>query len=341
MEIENKGNAPQRIEYIDIMKGLAIFYVVMGHVLAWTYRDWNSAVNNNFLGTIAWNIIYSFHMPLFMFISGLVAFNPSKKYSVGHVFKRIVQYLVPFVLVGTILFFYRKDPAGIANYWYLRALAEYVIVLYIVETIFSLININVYIKYIYEAVLYVFLFGLVIKLLPDNSILDEIICKKHLNLNIYFILGWYIRRNTWIQKCILDKDWILPVCLIVLFVYVVFDIYKQTLLTFSGVFATYAIARLLVGSQISNKIMLWGKHTLDIYILHFFFLFSAPCIGDFFLTINHLPTAIVLQFTYAIVVSMFNLFICIALSKIIRKNDILSFIFFGKLDLITNYLYRK
>ena len=55
-----------RIDYIDRLKGMAIFLVVIGHV----YR---MAFNQGEDITYKW--ISSFHMPLFMFLSGLVAYS--------------------------------------------------------------------------------------------------------------------------------------------------------------------------------------------------------------------------------------------------------------------------
>lgn len=46
----------QRIEWIDIAKGLGIILVIAGHTIALRYSSW----------------LYAFHMPLFFFLSGLV-----------------------------------------------------------------------------------------------------------------------------------------------------------------------------------------------------------------------------------------------------------------------------
>ena len=46
----------------DFLRGIAIFLVVLGHTIQWMDPDWKH--NLLFIG------IYSFHMPLFMFISG-------------------------------------------------------------------------------------------------------------------------------------------------------------------------------------------------------------------------------------------------------------------------------
>lgn len=53
----------KRIAFIDQLKGIAIFLVVLGHLVG------HNAGRDNFL----WTFIYSFHMPLFMFISGYLA----------------------------------------------------------------------------------------------------------------------------------------------------------------------------------------------------------------------------------------------------------------------------
>ena len=52
----------ERKKYIDILKGIGIFYVILGHV-----------THTSFL----FRYIYSFHMPLFFFISGML-FVPFK-----------------------------------------------------------------------------------------------------------------------------------------------------------------------------------------------------------------------------------------------------------------------
>ena len=48
----------KRIEYIDIARGIGILLVVMGH------NDFGA------ISPFAYKVIYSFHMPLFFFLSG-------------------------------------------------------------------------------------------------------------------------------------------------------------------------------------------------------------------------------------------------------------------------------
>lgn len=61
---------PVRDTRIDTIKGLLIILVVFGHLL--------EQFLNNRVNIIAYNLIYSFHMPLFIIISGYF-FNPGQK----------------------------------------------------------------------------------------------------------------------------------------------------------------------------------------------------------------------------------------------------------------------
>lgn len=82
----------KRIEWIDLCKGLGIFLVVIGHTsiaqISQTLYDW----------------IYSFHMPMFYMLSGMV-FNPVK-YSSFRIYlqRRVKTLVIPFFILNTILY---------------------------------------------------------------------------------------------------------------------------------------------------------------------------------------------------------------------------------------------
>lgn len=61
----------KRLVWVDSLKGWLITLVVLGHAIQNTL---GAACESNHL----WNIIYSFHMPAFMAISGFVAYRPNK-----------------------------------------------------------------------------------------------------------------------------------------------------------------------------------------------------------------------------------------------------------------------
>ena len=57
----------QRIEYFDLLKGIAIFLVVMGHALTMCIRGIDAAFLFKLIGQV--------HMPIFFFISGFLTYK--------------------------------------------------------------------------------------------------------------------------------------------------------------------------------------------------------------------------------------------------------------------------
>ena len=111
----------QRIEYIDALKGFAIFLVVLGHTIGWQFSDFQrfdmGGVN------LLWQVIYSFHMPLFMFCSGLFFppyDNNGFKVVYDSIKKRFLTLMVPYITMGVLghLFFSRSYFL----YWFLITL---------------------------------------------------------------------------------------------------------------------------------------------------------------------------------------------------------------------------
>lgn len=81
-----------RIEYIDALKGLAIILVVWGHI----------AEKGMDIESMPFNWMYgSFHVPLFIFLSGLFAYKGIDKTSWKYIWhflrKKAVGILLPFI----------------------------------------------------------------------------------------------------------------------------------------------------------------------------------------------------------------------------------------------------
>jgi len=81
----------QRLNYLDYAKGIGIILVILGHIFS---------KSELFIK----NYIYSFHMPLFFLISGILYFVfEKKKYSIKNYFKKNVSLLfLPYLLWGLI-----------------------------------------------------------------------------------------------------------------------------------------------------------------------------------------------------------------------------------------------
>lgn len=85
---QGPSTLPARLPWLDAAKGLGIILVVLGHV----------ATEPHFR-----RLIYTFHMPLFFFLSG-IAFSVSRKED--FVFRRARSLLVPYLGFCLLTFFY-------------------------------------------------------------------------------------------------------------------------------------------------------------------------------------------------------------------------------------------
>lgn len=123
----------KRIDYIDIAKCFAILCVVIGHVLCYDLYGFEHAWKESAL----MQFIYSFHMPLFIFLSGIVSVTMiERKNLLRDIMKRGRTLLVPFVVVGGIYslrikgnlqFIFNDMKIG---YWYLWVLFAFYLLSY-------------------------------------------------------------------------------------------------------------------------------------------------------------------------------------------------------------------
>jgi len=93
---------PERRTDLDLAKGLAIFLVVFGHLVA------REPPSGNQWYVVLQQAVYLFHMPFFMYLSGYVTFLSGSAVVVpekwpGLVARRANRLLVPFLLFGLLI----------------------------------------------------------------------------------------------------------------------------------------------------------------------------------------------------------------------------------------------
>lgn len=88
----------KRLVWADTLKGWLILLVILGHAIQ---RTLDTACETNHL----WNLIYSFHMPAFMAVSGYLAYRPMRDVR-GQIwpliYRRFRQLVIPFILWTTV-----------------------------------------------------------------------------------------------------------------------------------------------------------------------------------------------------------------------------------------------
>ena len=90
----------KRMHYMDLLKGIAIFMVVMGHVLTICIRDIDAAT--------LFKIIGETHMPIFFFISGWFTYKAQADGRIRRpdLRRRAMQLIVPMVVVSSLWVLY-------------------------------------------------------------------------------------------------------------------------------------------------------------------------------------------------------------------------------------------
>lgn len=96
-----------RIDSLDVAKGICILFVVMGHILQYNCEG-NGA-------RMVFDFIYSFHMPVFMLLSGYVVSlsrdRVVKENAMVFIKKKFVSLVIPFLVWGLVVmpFIVRRD----------------------------------------------------------------------------------------------------------------------------------------------------------------------------------------------------------------------------------------
>ena len=325
----------QRIDYIDRMKGLAIFLVVMGHVYGMVFAQSDD---------VAYRVISSFHMPLFMFLSGLVACSGivAPYWGIGKLSKKLKGLLLPLIVFGmcftttiskdflTSLIGFLESPNK-NGYWYLMTLAVFYVSL-------SLYRLNVKQKWYIDVALAIAIWGGMFALWKYTAQTKDYFCMLNCgNFYPFFILGVMTTKYNLLDK-MHKANWLFSLCIVAYaFLFCVdmpfhalASLNKHIFLPFCMV---YIVVTLFVGRHgamsYGEKILDFvGKRTLDIYVIHYFFIkmIHLKDLGiNWEVTDNSL-----LMFIVAVGLSVVITALSIGVGYILHKGKIIEKIVYGK-----------
>jgi fucose 4-O-acetylase-like acetyltransferase len=315
-------------EYIDRLKGLAIILVVMGHVLLYCCCscDFPRALTD-FIG----KGIYSFHMPLFMFLSGIVVsdFPHASKLR-----RKLPQWLVPCVVIGLIYTFTIGDSVRsfVTNdfkggYWYLFVLSEF----YVILSLCFLFPLRFRHHWLGQILLGG---GIMVALRVAVAFLPPTIVST-LSLNMaygnwmYFFAGFFVRQHARVLA-FLCNDYVEALCLVGIVIYFAFNL--QMVSRFFpflpiGILICAFRRREQSGGFVNRQLSWIGKNTLYIYVLHYFLLSTVslklvyePIVA----THNFLAELLVI-----LAVSLVLVYISSCVGRILRRNRLLNHVLFG------------
>ena len=115
----------RRIVWIDIAKAICIILVVIGHYIPETHPLWYGEMRN---------VIYTFHMPLFMFASGYIYIATKKEISYSEfVWRKVKRLMVPYLTVSVLVVTIKLCTQGQAYVENPVTLLSYLKILYLPE----------------------------------------------------------------------------------------------------------------------------------------------------------------------------------------------------------------
>ena len=285
-----------RLHYIDKLKALAMLMVVLGHTIY--FCTWHENVHDDAL----LQIICTFHVPLFFFLSGFVIKEPAVGNKLAN---KVRRFMVPMVIVGFInalLICKVKDfflTSGHNGYWYLLTLTSFYLLLLVFLFNPFKKRIPVFLTDIVTAII---IWWLLIKAFKQFGTYCE-----PLNLDgafifwPYFVAG-HLCRKYQLEKYIIEKRWL---TFFLLLFYLAFIIACYSQLDSLPFYLEYAIAFVAIAALLAlfhhfdnshtfldRQLTLIGNHTLSIYVYHYFFIRFIQL--DFLQTSNLLTRLLVI-----------------------------------------------
>lgn len=334
-----------RINYIDALRGFSMLLIVIGHVMLYSF---DLGGYNTVLGSI----ILTFRMPMFFFISGYIAYKVSEMWNVrfylNNVKKKALIQIIP-----TIFFFvlfalcYGGNPFGFLShgfdrFWFTFVLFEMFAIYYTIALIshytsrhftdIGLISLSV-------------IGILVLIFFRDESQLWNVLCLENLTKYFqFFAFGIICRKhNAKFSQTINNQPFrggcILSfiICMLLYF-NTDFEssyplIYKgihDIIVRYSGLLVIYIFFLHYHDyfdkqTKFNNWLLFVGRRTLDIYLLHYFFLPNLQFLKPYLEPTNMMLIQLIMAITISIAIVILSLFI----SNIIRTSDILAKYLFG------------
>ncbi|MBJ8349336.1 acyltransferase family protein [Streptococcus zalophi] len=266
-------------DFIDISKGIGILLVVLGH--SFPDATSKSGISVPFFRMIE-SLIYTFHMPLFFFISGFLAYNVVYEKETFNSVKKLKKLVIPYLFMSIVYIPLRLFASGLAvskydtgSFWKILIGVSpngglwflYVLALSIIISYYFLTKKNIYIFLIIFTTLSFLTRGLILN--PSYSVL-KYLCYNY----VFFIIGIIFKRYSKTFFSYLKKiNWLfIPIVFLIIFYpYYYYDLsYFAFLLAIIGILMVLKISFLFEKRETHAKKFLsyLGKTSMYIYLLH-------------------------------------------------------------------------
>ena len=347
MEIQNTTNSLQsgqagtkRIEYIDALRGFTMFLVVVCHVSLFCFGVFGR-------GYTYVTFVLQMVMPLFFFISGFVMYKADMKWDVGQIVKFFkkktpVLLITPFIFFAIYVFSFNKSmmqglfDVGKFGYWFTYVLFVYYVIYVTVMSICRKWWADILLVVI-GLCIYVVIWPGYRDHIPVSGDILSLLSVDRWHHFIFFVLGTLTKKHYEKVGQLLEGKWFVMVCLLFYFLSNTFkwgDVIPQFLnfwlLSFTGIVIVFTFfkknqAVFSKEHRLGRAMQFVGRRTLDIYLIHYFFL---PENLTFVTVFKDHPMPI-LEFLASSTVAIIVIVASLLVSNIIRLSPFLAHWLFG------------
>lgn len=271
-------------------------------------------------------------MPLLFFVSGFLFFKPGTQV-IGNVRTQLVRrakrLLIPYIVTGWLVLLLK----GYFGYWFFYIL----LILNLIILIELYVEESLHLRIGHECIGHLIVFATLVfctKQLSQYTLPSEI---SHLvglpNYYLAFIFGYMTHKCKEIERLILNHVFSF-ICLLVYIGLMILTSYYGITCKLNIFIPVFVIA-FLYGSFLNYKTFFGGgltyigKHSMEIYVLHLFFVMPFKDVGSYIITIKDLPQSLTLQITYAIVISSIAIVLSVVSANLLKSNKYLSKLMFG------------
>lgn len=352
----NAQNMTKRIEFIDALRGFTMLLVVMRHIYGFGFTHYGYQLNsfNEFFAL--------FRMPLFFFISGFILYASTRKWADNQgcksfLVKKLKIQIIPTVVFALAFVFlfdvdvkeFLRDPSK-KGYWFTITLFEFFF-LYVCHHVLlrKTPRLSASQK---DGILCLFALACYFlcqrqMIAPFGSSILGLLGIENLRFYIFFIFGYFVRKHygDFVNATDGSKYSAIMVAMFFLLAIpyqkgifmqigggnVLLDSLLRLAIGLLGIMVVFTFFRKYESSvtqatKLGRTLQYIGRRTLDIYLLHYFFLpRSLTFVGEFFKQ-NENPT---LEFALEAFIAAIVIAFCLIVSNVIRTSPFLGHHLFG------------
>ncbi len=339
MEKSNKHTLGKRVKYLDALRGFAMFLVVYVHVV-------NLSIKIPANSSVVCDFIALFHMPLFFFISGIFAYKALDKWDCRKLrngfWRKVTQLLIPTLLMMVIYQLVKYGNAtgiiyGPGRYWFTYCLFIFFTVYYLIIALCKMIKkacieeILLLIGMLSYAVIYFYH--------PRSIAANWVQWESFACFFQFFAFGILCRKYSDAFQRIVSSDLVRTALIVVgvlLYICHRWQLFGEGfaekvnsgfVLRYVFVLTTFILfvrcRTFFDGENVLSKVLrLVGRHTLDIYFLHYFFLIGSL---EFFKPLLENNARPVVEIVICSITAVIIMSVTLLLSKWLRSSNLLGY----------------